>query len=103
MGIAMWGLYCLRGRGGFPKWVQTFIKSVSLVVEWERSGLCIFHIALLCWVVQMLLRVVFVHMERKWKHVSVSSSGHRLQRGERNWVSHERVFFGCPCIVHIVI
>ena len=55
-----------RGRGrGFPKWVQMLIISVSLVVEWERSGLCIFHIALLCWVVRMLLRFVLVHMERK--------------------------------------
>ena len=27
-----------------------------------------------------------MHMERRWRHVSASCSGQRLQRGEGNWV-----------------
>ena len=52
----MWG-FCSQG-GGLRRWVLVFIMSVSLVKEWEMSTLCICQ-----------------------RHVSISYSGHRLQRG----------------------
>jgi hypothetical protein len=55
-----------------------FIRNVSLVEEWERSSLCTCHTVLLCLVVWMLLKVVFMHMESRWRHVSTSCSGQRL-------------------------
>ena len=54
-----------------------FIRNVSLVEEWEGSNLCIYYTTLLCLVVWMLLRVVVVHMESRWRHVLVSCNGHR--------------------------
>lgn len=63
-----------------------FIRNVSFVVEWERHSNGICETALLCLEAQMVLRVVYVHVEKLWKHVLVSSSGQRLQRGEGHWV-----------------
>ena len=42
--------------GGLPMWVPSLMRSVSLVEEWERSSLCICHIAFLCPVIRMLLK-----------------------------------------------
>ena len=36
----------------------------------------------MCLVVSMLSSVVFMHVDSRCRHVSVSSSGKRLQRGE---------------------
>lgn len=44
------------------------------------------HTALLCMFVWMLLKAMFIHMERRCRHVSFSFSGHRLHRGEGDWV-----------------
>ena len=67
----------LFSGGGLRRWVLVFIMSVSLVKEWEMSTLCICQ-----------------------RHVSISYSGHRLQRGGGGkWV----VFFGCQCIGHIIV
>ena len=52
-----------------------FIRNVSLVEEWERSSLCTCHTVLLCLVVWMLLKVVFMHIESRWRHVLVLCSG----------------------------
>ena len=38
-------------------------------LEWYNNILCICHIALLCPVVRMLLRLMVVHMEKRWRHV----------------------------------
>ena len=61
-------------KGGFPRWVPVLIRNVSLVEELrggggENSSLCICYMTLLCLVVVMLFRVVFMHMERTWNHV----------------------------------
>ena len=58
------GIVFFMGSSG---WVHAFIRSVSCVVEWKRNNLHICHIAL-------LVMVVFVCLERRWKHVSVSCS-----------------------------
>jgi hypothetical protein len=47
----------------------------------------------------MLIKVVFVHMERRWRHMSFLISGHMLEGGE----GELSVLFGCPCIAHIIV
>lgn len=49
---------------GPPSWVPTFIRNVSLIVR-------------------MLLSAVFVHMESRWRHVSVSC---KVAKGEGHCV-----------------
>jgi hypothetical protein len=67
-----------------PRWVHGIIRSMSIGEEWERSSLCICHtVSFWDLVVIMLLRVMFVHMERRWRHVSFLCSGHG---GQGNWV-----------------
>jgi hypothetical protein len=51
--------------GGISRWVLTFIRNISLVQEWERSGLCICHTIMLCVVLWMLLKAVLVHIGSK--------------------------------------
>ena len=58
MGIAMLGLCSLVG---LPRWVLSFIGSVSLDEEWERSSLCICFLVHGC---SDVIEVVFVHIER---------------------------------------
>ena len=55
-----------------------FIRNVFLVEERERSDLYICHTILLCTIVMMLLRTEFVHVYSRWRHVSISCSGHML-------------------------
>jgi hypothetical protein len=80
---ALEGLCC---QGWLLRWVPTFIKDVYFVEKWERRSFYIIRTILLCLVIHMLLKLVFVHMESRWRHVFVSCSGPRLQRGEENWV-----------------
>lgn len=54
---------------GVFRWVCAFKRSVFFVVEWEDNNVMYITYHFLCLVVWMLLKVVFVHMERRWKHV----------------------------------
>ena len=87
-------------HGGLPRRVPTFIRNMSLVEEYERSSLCICHTVLLCLVIRMLLSLVFMHMESRWRHVSVSCSGQRLWSGGMELDGPNDVFY---IISHVLI
>lgn len=88
-GVIVWhGLVIMYIVGNF--WEKDseseVLAHVANVDKWDNNSLCICHTVSSCVVVQMLLRVVCMHMESRWRHVSVSCSGHTLQKGEGNWV-----------------
>ena len=78
--------------GGAPNYVLMFIRTMLCVVEWERSSLCTFNVAMLCLSIPMLLIVGLVHMERRWRHVSILYSG---QRGKGNLMGIWYFSFDC--------
>ena len=61
----LWALFMER----CAKWVLTFTKNMSIIEEWIKNILYICHTVLLCLVVSMLLEVVFMFMESRWRHV----------------------------------
>ena len=90
------GVVVGHAREGAPRWLHAPIGTVSHFVEWQRSS----HTALLYFLNLILLRVRLVHMERKWRHVSASRSGHKLQMREEKFVGQIVCFL---CIIHISI
>lgn len=54
------------------------MRKVLCILEWERSSLYICQSVLLCLIVGMLLKLGLVHMERRWRHVYASHSGHYI-------------------------
>lgn len=69
---------------GAPRWVSTFIRRVTLVLECERRSLWICQAALLCLVMCMLLVTGLMLMERRCTHVSTTCNGHMHDKGDGN-------------------
>jgi hypothetical protein len=82
----------MHGKGA-PRWLHAPIGIVSRFVEWERSS----HTTLLHLVNLILSRARLVHMQRRWRHVLASRSGHKLQMREEKLVG-EIIRFLCICI-----
>ena len=72
---------------------------MSRVVERERSSLRICYATLVCLVVWIILRVRLVHKER-WKHVSTSCKGQRLQTEGGEFGGQDGV---CSLVASIIV
>ena len=48
MGTKEWDFYFFGQGGGVPRFVPTFVRKASCVLNWERNTSCISQTALLC-------------------------------------------------------
>lgn len=90
-------------HGRLLRWVSVFIRNVSHVEEWKRSSLCNWHTTLLCSVVQIWLRTVFMHIKSRWRCMCQFLVMNKCCRwGRRILWAIWCVMFDCPCIDCIV-